>query len=557
MEEDAVNITKKIEEREKDFDPLWRTMDEDYLIWQVKESSYDRAIDAKTKRHGSDIDVIANNLRLFSDDVGSILSDADRQISVRMAEAEGKDKREDIGKLERMFDFAFAKADERLTNIILPPLLSDSIWRASQRGCIAGRFLIYKGEGGTVIFDFLSYDPRWLVYQVGSNGLRWTNHTTFQRPEELEDDYSKITKAKPWYKVWEKSKEVYKLRDYWKNDGKGKMTNSIICENEFLVRETYDIPSMPVLIVPVATRPPIVDSTGKSEMPSHGESIYAPLRTANGMRNRFLSMAASHANRMARQALINYKTAQGVSIPSTTNVPDAVVELAMGENRLEASPMKEISPSVLGLLNEFSGQVDGGVLPKVGLGNPPASGTAIDLVQESGNRVLNPQIRCLETFYAGACRLIEEQLLVGGITKDKISKVKAQGVKKSKYYEVSVKPVDLKKPHIIQVEFTARTPWTQMSIIQLADMLIQQGLPKGWVWENILKLQDPKLINDLLALEIYEHSPEGMMKRSIEVLMDRGYEIEALRLRDQLIQIERMSNQEEANARSNEPPPVQ
>ena len=69
-------------------------------------------------------------------------------------------------------------------------------------------------------------------------------------------------------------------------------------------------------------------------------------------------------------------------------------------------------------------------------------------------------------------------------------------------------------------------------------MLKGLGLPDEWIWENILKVQDPKLISDLLALEVYEHSPEGMMKRAVDVLMDRGYVYEALRLKDQLVMME-------------------
>ena len=92
----------------------------------------------------------------------------------------------------------------------------------------------------------------------------------------------------------------------------------------------------------------------------------------------------------------------------------------------------------------------------------------------------------------------------------------------------------MKRAHIIKVEFTARTPWSQLDVAQIAQMLKGLGLPDEWIWENILKIQDPKLISDLLALEIYEHSPQGMMKRAVDVLMDRGYIFEAQRLIKQM-----------------------
>jgi len=59
------------------------------------------------------------------------------------------------------------------------------------------------------------------------------------------------------------------------------------------------------------------------------------------------------------------------------------------------------------------------------------------------------------------------------------------------------------------------------------------------------------LIQDLLALEIYEHSPEGMMKRAVEVLMDRGYVFEAQKLVEQM---DRLPTQE---AETSKQPPVE
>ena len=242
--------------------------------------------------------------------------------------------------------------------------------------------------------------------------------------------------------------------------------------------------------------------------------------------------------------MINYRDEEGVDITSTTNVPGGVINLPMAHNKLEPSPLEDIPPTVIMFLTWLNGQLDQVVLPRVPIDNPPPSGTLYNLVQEAGNRVFNPQLRNLNTFFGDICRLIEEQVIAGGI------KVKTQGVSNRKYYETQITPVDLKKSHIIKVEFTARTPWSQMDTAQVAQMLITLGLPKIWVWEHILKVQDPKLLQDLVALEIYEHSPEGMMKRAVEVLMDRGYTFEAQKLVEQM---DKMDNQE--TLPSEQPPP--
>jgi len=276
---------------------------------------------------------------------------------------------------------------------------------------------------------------------------------------------------------------------------------------------------MPILIMPVSTRPPIAGTDG-IKLKGYGDSIFASDRYINAIRNRFLTIVTNHAALMADQPLINYKTEQGIEIHDMRSYPGGVVNLPLGDNKLEPSPTKDISPTVISLLGELTGQLEQGMLPAI-RGNKFESGTRYALEQEAGNRIFNPQLRSLNHFYADACRLIEEQLIAGGI------KVKIQGEEKRKYYEVEVKPVDLKKPHIIKVEFTAKTPWSRMEIAQLAQMLKSIGIPDGWIWENILKIQDPKGLADLAAIELFEHSPKGAMKRAVEALVETRGDIQA------------------------------
>jgi len=560
--EDAKTITGKVKIRTEALQSFFKVMDDDWATWNVERSSYDGTLDTKTKRHSSDIDIISNSLRLFSDDEQSILSSSERQIRVRMAEETGEDKREEEGKLERLLIFGFEKADERLVNLVLPPLKEFTIWNAGMRGGAAGRFLVLK-KGDKVIFDFLPYDYRWLVYQVGGEGLLWTNYTDSFTPEELEDKYGKTVKEKPWYKVWETSKKSYDVLDYWQDMGKGKspntrkIANAIICEEEFIKPPTtYELPSMPIVIVPVATKPPVRDSN--NQVVGRGEGIFAPLRKINGIRNRFMSIEANHANLMANQALINYKGDNGRPIESTVNIPGGVLELTMGENKLEPSPMKELSPTVIGISDWLNGQIERGILPKVDIGKPPPSGTLYNLVQESGNRVLNPQIQCLDNFYAGACRLVEEQLRVGGVGRvgrkpsQKIRKVNVQMEYKGQYYEHEVTKIDLEKPHIIKVQHTARTPYQQMDTWAIADMAKRQGLPERWINENILKLQDPKMIEDWSAMEMADHSPKLAMLKAIEAYLKYGQEPKAMETLQEMYNME----MEEANAGMGEPTSV-
>lgn len=519
MPDDAKAIEKEITTRESDFRELWERMDDDFDSWKLVSSGYDTTIDVKTKEHESDIKIISNDPRTNCDDVQSILSSAERQIIVRMAETgEGEDKREDIGKLERLFEFLLQKGDERLIRLLLPPLRESLIWYSLVRGWVAGRFLTYEDDGD-VTPDYMALDPRWLTYEIGKDGMLWTSHKTFRSKAALESEYGEKIKTQPWFKPWGETNKNIAVRDYWKYEGKESITNSVICNGRFLKEpKEYKLTSHPILVMPVTTRPPVSGREGVNELKGYGESIFAPTRDINGIRNRFVTMVASHANMMANQALINYKGKQGKSIPKggTMNVPGGIIELTLGENNLMPSPLQEVSPTVIELLNWLSSRVQRGMLPDIPIDSPPPSGTLYNLVQEQGNKIFNPQLRNLNYFYADILRLTEEQMIA-----DKIS-IEIEGEDKQRYFKTKITPVDLKKPHIIKVEFTARTPWTQMDTAQIAQMLRQSGVPEGWIWENIYKFQDPKGMQDLAAIELFEKSPKGAMATAVVAFMKRG-----------------------------------
>ena len=523
--EEASKIATQVKSIEsKNFRVLHQRMDDDYARWQLKGTQTRGSLEylTSTKTRNTDIKIVSNAPRTFCDNVQSILSSSERQIIVRMAETQtGEDLREAIAKLERLLEYAFYKADERLIDLLLPTLKESLVWYSIVRGWVAGRFLIYK-EDGEVIFDFLPLDPRWLVYQKGAKGLLWTAYTTYRSALELEDEYGKEVRKTPWYKPWTKEKGAYSVIDYWQYEDKNKISNAVICENEFVKEpEEYNIKSMPVLIAPVATRPPI-QGVSSNEMEGYGESILAPNRVVDDLLNTLATMWASHANLLYKQPTINYYDEQGIQLQTTAFLSAAVLNLPMAHNRLEPPPLKEISPTLVNLFQVLDSWRVRGSMPDIDIRQPPQSGTLQNLVQEAANRVFNPQLRNLSSFYGNICRLVEEQLAEGGVGGEKIRKVNAKGILKNEYYEMDIKPLDIKKPHTIKVEFTARTPWTQFETYQIADMAKRQGLPDAFIQEYILKLPSPKEISDMSAIEMAEHSPKLAIVRAIQALMKAG-----------------------------------
>ena len=537
--EDASEITKKVSDKETEFHDTYVRMDADFEDWCLKSRAYlTPETNLATKNvgymHDSDVDVVSNDLRTFADQVQATLSDAEMQIIIRMAETEGEDKRDDIAKLERLLYFAFDMADRRLRKLLLPMFREATIWFSIVRGWVAARTLVYKQKGGDVIFDLLPMDARWFTYDVGADGFLWTNYKTFRSGASLKDEWS-----------FDASEKINnEVNDYWRHDGDRKFTNAVVCNKTFVKEpKVYKLRSFPVTAVPVATRPPITSPTN-TDLGGYGDSIFAPMRAINNTRNRFASIAATHANLLSKQPIVNYYDEQGKQLQTTVYLAEAVLNLPMGHNKLDSAPMKELAPTVVQMLNWLNDQMERASLPHIPVGSPPPSGTLYNLVQETGNKVFNPQLKNLSYFYAEICRQIEEQLIDGNMTVD----VKHE--EKRKYFEVKVTPVDLKKPHLTKVEFTARTPWTQFDTYQIADMAKRLGLPDAFIHEYILKLPDPKGLGDLSAIEIAEHSPKMAMVRAIQALMKSGRRDEAEGVMRDLYQLELSEQQGEMQSKT-------
>lgn len=525
-------IAKEHKKKEdKEFNSRFKRMDDDFKLWDMVEVKYEEG--------PTEINVTSNTPRTFADNVQTKLAAAERQISIRMAEKEGEDKRDDIAKLERLLEFAFEMADKRLVEMIfLTGSLRDYlIWTAIIRGWDAARILVRK-SGKDVIFDFTPLDPRWLVFDVGGDGLTMTSYKTFRSKDDLYNTYGFEATGK------EDSLPVY---ERWWNKS-GKIWNAVVCGDTFLIKPAlHKMPSLPVLIMPVATRPMVITG-GEAKTERYGDSIYAPNRPIYPLSNKFASMWFTHAKLLYKQPLFNYYKQGGMTdIKDTILEPERIIDIPQETNEIVASPLKEISPTLVNAMNLVRMWEEQGSLPALELTSPPPSGTALGIIEEARSRIFGPQLRLLDRFYTAMCYMIEEQLLEGKIKVDVKSEIER------KYYEVTVTPIDLKKPHIIKVEHTAETPWTKMASYNVAEMARRLGIPEGAVWEHILKWPDPKGLADLAAVEVAEHSPMFAMKRAVETLLKQGRGEDAQLMIDEF---NRMMRQEQQEAEGGRVPPT-
>jgi len=463
-----------------------------------------------------------------------------------MAESEGEDKRDDISKLERLLDFAFEMGDRRLLAMLMPVLRDYLIWTALIRGWDGARILVYK-SGKDVIFDFTPYDPRWLVFDVGGDGLTMTSYKTFRSRGDLYNTYRYDAPKSSWWNPLSKDKDSFPVFERWWGKP-GEFWNAVVCGDTFLKDPTlHKLPSFPVLVMPVANRPMVITGEG-AKAERYGDSIFAPNRTIYPLKDKFASMWFTHAKLLYKQPLFNYYKEGGTqNIKDLILQPEMIIDIPADYNEIKPSPLKEISPTLVNAMNLVRMWEEQGSLPTLELTSPPPSGTALGIIEEARNRVFGPQLRLLDRFYTAMCYMIEEQLLAGNIQVDVKSEIER------KLYAVTVKPVDLKKAHIIKVEHTAVTPWTQLASYQVAEMARRLGIPEGAVWEHILKWPDPKGLADLAAVEMAEHSPGFAMRTAYEALYKQGRGEDAEVMKEEF---NKMMKQEQQEVEGGGVPPI-
>lgn len=513
-----MDVVEKVNNKESSLSNLHARMKRHYDLWSLLE---------KEREIGdTSVNITLPDPRGFSDLLQFVLSKAERQVIIRLLEESGEDRRDDIAYMERLFGYILDKADERLADRLLPQLRDSLIWNGMIRGWMAARILCHKTKKDN-IYDLMNLDPLWITWDVGENGLLWTGYKTFRSETELVDTYGYSPKSTffSWGKG--KPKENIPVIDYWTDE-----INQVFIEKQFIREQKNSFNRIPIIIMPISSHPPIADES-KLNMENYGESIYTAGEQTFNTQNEIASMWASHMKLEYLQPMINYKTDDGTELEKNYFLSEAVINLPMGKNRLESSPMRPISPTMVNLFSMLEARKQQVTVPGVDfgqVGGPPyPSGTAINELKQR-NKAFGLLNKHLNMFYSKMCMMIQEQLISSKLS------VTINGDIDGEYFEKKVTPVELKVPHTVRVEFTSRTNWEDLEVYQIGGMAKQAGIPDEWAYEHIYKFPDPKGMMDLRAIELVSQSPDMVRMTAIEKLLKLGRKDKAEIILGQLIE---------------------
>lgn len=481
---------KQIREKEEEWSDLWARMDNDYERWTVSGdvTYYRKSYDT----HAGMINIILPDPRSYADELQKGLVRSDRTISIFMGELEGSDERDNISKLERLFEFCLERADNRLLRRGLLRLKSSVVWYGMLRGRMAARIVNWIDGKNGLVADYLPLDPRWLTYEYDADGLKWVNYKTFRTAEDLKNAYN-----------FPVNKKVSAVNDYYLRQG-DKIVNLLMTDKELIKKNIHKMSEIPIIITPISTRPPISDHGG-ARIVGFGDSIYADVRELIDIRNKIASLFASWVNLNANMPYKHFRGDSGTDIENLISYPGATWNLGPNEDIVPIE-QKDISNVVLPFLGMLDAQWQRGSAPYVVFGDieMPSSGTAISELKEAEEKAYFLCLEALDAFYTQLCYMTERQIVEGGL------KFEIEGVKDKKLYSDKITPVDIKRPHVIKVTHTIRSKFGELQDYQIAQMAEMLGLSKETIYEKILKLQDPKREKELAAIEILEQHPLWM-----------------------------------------------
>jgi len=514
-------IEERVKKKEEDWALYFKRMDDDYELWNLEERIFDK--------HKGCINITSDYPRTYCDKLQRTLIAAPMQFQIKMPALDAPLQP------QALFKFGFNKGDERLRRLGQIPAKESHIWHGLVRGKMSQRVLVYM-SGDMVVFDITPLDPRWLTYEMSDQGGFWDAYKVYKTPEAIYHEYGEGLAESS-------DKNAKAVIDFWAMDN-GIVKNTIIGESGLVLKKPtpHKVSRLPIVIVPLATRPQIVDTTGILTQ-GFGDSIYAPVRAVYKQLDELLSLAATQANTLAKAPVVVIYPSQGKGagkglpgesgIAKPTFYPGARIEIP-DTHKLQEYPLKDVSGAIQMIIGILQNQRQEATLADVDfgrIGSPPPSGTAIQELKQAWDKALGPCAGALSYLYTDSSKLMHEQIKEGGFG------IPVELVEGNKYQAFNITTPELDNKYYVNVTFTPRESYKQMESYQLGEMAMKLGISRDTVMEEFLNFPDIQAELARGDIEFAESQvPFFRMVRARNALEKQGREEERLLVENYLKQ---------------------
>jgi len=525
-------IITKVGKKEQDFSELYKQMDEDYDLWNVKKVIFDT--------HPMAINITSNDPRSLFEKVQAYLIGSEPQFTVLPPENHPSPNAKEVAnKEERLYHFALEQADIRLRRILQPKLLDSLAWFGLARAMIDVRILVYPDAKGNIIWDFLALDPRYVTFEIGRDGLAWVAYKTFRSSQSLRDEYR--------FEGTSSDAKGIEVLDYWDREINATIAISGGGETGNTLQDPikHGLSEIPIIIRPVAMSPRICDNSG-IKITSWGQSIFAPNRLSYRQVDELRTILATHAHTLAKAPTV-FQSEAG-NPPYTIDPKDipyyagAVMALPPGVKATRL-PVPDIPHSLETAIGLGRGDIQRATYSDIEYGQLSfqLSGTALRMLKAEIDKVVGPRKQALVDTYTDMCHMIKKQIIEYKDSKGNKTglTIPVKTVSQNSYTAYDMAPELLDNDFHIGADFVIQNAWEELEAYQLAQMAKQNRfMSDEGIMDNILKIQDTKAELEKLDLQDVEAmSPELKLLKAGDIYKRTGQERELAIVAQELQQI--------------------
>ena len=458
-------------EKETRTQAIWRRMDEDFNTWNLVEYKYDENRELSES-------VTSNTPRTFANLVLATVAGAAMNIEVTPIK-DVEAKREDARRIKSYLAHEFWQCSQDYMDRVNMSVLDACAWYLAIRGTVGLRVLRHPKDGDEPAWNELwPIDGRGLLFEYGKRGLLWVAHKMIMSKAQVEDMWDIEIAERKDVELW----------DFWTKEG-----NAVIRNQKFLKPYSeHGLGLIPITIVKMPSRPPIINQTGVDVSKTEADSIYSAVRRTFEHKNLLLSMATTSCALHVKTPVVNMSQA-AQDIGYTNYFPGSFIKaipLEGGRNPFQLMPVNALPASFPMLFGAILAEEQEGSLPGVvyGRGEGTQSGRQVELLREPLNQTTGPIFRALGYLFTRAADLLRKQFIAMGGETTIQAKPKRGKIEQSQ----SIKAEDVDRDVKVIVTFEPNREAREMLDYQMASMA-QTFLANDTIREKILRVEDPDM----------------------------------------------------------------
>ena len=502
-------ITEAIDKVREAETPLYDRMEADYGLFRGEKFRVKSGYEAFTD----------NSAQTLAGKVIDTLGKGKLSLNIPV-DTQKKPKRRDESNTERFILGCLDAADLRLKRLWMPTLQELIVWYAVVRGWIVINPLIYKKKGKEdTVVEINVWDRRWVRFKRGPNGPKWVAHERIMKGKDVSEEYD-----------WDgPDTDSITVINFFDDE-----MNCIIIDKEFHKEPTdHDCNGVPVIIRPVGATPLIISDEHEDTIKDVGESVFADDRNLFEVSN-ILKTAQLNMVRKGQEGIWKAKSLDGKWLPELDPRPtvtqEVAVSVARGEDfeRVEPLKMPEDTMPMIGMTDAL---IQRGGLPSSTFGELgfPLSGLALDTLRYGMGSVIDRRVKAVESAYEDIAWVLLQQFSGGGL-KPVDLRVRKEN---DKTEIVTIAPKQVKQ-HLFEAKLDIKFPQDEMQKWMMAR-IAREGkdtpsgplLPDQKINEDILRIADIDLLEDMKREEWAKNLPHVQLTRVIASLLNRGEEEEA------------------------------